>query len=372
MPFLRPDRPVSGKRLHAYGFINMRFTVLIVFTLFLSSIAVTIANCPEFSAGIAEGSLKSPLLNEASGLVASRKNANVLWAHNDSGDSARIFAMNRDGTHLGIYNLSGVTARDFEDIAIGPGPIEGVDYLYIGDIGDNNGQYAYITIYRVPEPVVDSNQLPLNITLSGVSSIQLQYPDGPKDAETLMLDPVTRDIYIISKRTTYARVYRAAYPQSTSSITTLEYKCQLPWSWAVGGDISSEGNMVIVRGYFNASVWYRSQGSNLWEAFAGEQCAIPLQSEPQGEAICFDSSGCGYYTVSEQSYQPIYYFARLGQCDMAADVVRDGVIDLRDFAAFAAAWPVEIEIADLNEDGIADLEDLSVLTNTWLEIELWP
>jgi hypothetical protein len=39
------------------------------------------------------GNVQSSLVIEASGLAASRKNANVLWVHNDSGDSARVFAM---------------------------------------------------------------------------------------------------------------------------------------------------------------------------------------------------------------------------------------------------------------------------------------
>jgi hypothetical protein len=353
----------------------MRFAIFvtIVFALF-SGIQVAIADdCPQFSVGAAVGVVESLSIGEASGIAASRKNTNVLWTHNDSGDSARIYAMSHDGTHLGIYNLAGASARDYEDIAIGPGPLEGLDYLYIGDIGDNNGQYTYITVHRVAEPVVDSNQSPVNLTLSGVDSIELQYPDGPRDAETLMVDPITKDIYIISKRTLYSRVYRAAYPQSTSSTTMLEYKCQLPWGWAVGGDISPAGNIVIVRGYYNASVWYRGQDTNLWDAFSGQECSVNLKTEPQGEAICFDAEGCSYYTVSENLYQPIYYFERQNQCNMAGDIIDDGVVDFINFAAFADVWPLgDIEVIDLDNNGVVDLGDLCVFVNNWLETEVWP
>lgn len=340
--------------------------------LFLNAAAMAADICPQYSAGASAGNLGSSLINEASGIAASRKNADVLWIHNDSGDSARVFAVDRKGALLGIYDLSGVSARDWEDIAIGPGPIEGQDYLYIGDIGDNSGVYPYVTVYRAAEPSVDSDQTPATFTLSGTDSITLQYPDGPRDAETLMLDPVTRDIYIISKRTSYSRVYRAAYPHSTSAITTLEYKCQLPWGWAVGGDIAPAGNIVIVRGYYNASVWYRGQGTNLWDVFAGRQCSVPLKIETQGEAVCFDADGCGYFTISEGLSQPLYYFSRQGRCNMTGDIIRNGVIDFSDFAAFAGGWPLETETADLNKDGIADFGDLSVLADTWLETEVWP
>ena len=55
----------------------------------------------------------------------------------------------------------------------------------------------------------------MDVTLSDVETFTLQYPDGPRDAETLMVDPLSGDIYIVSKRDTVLHIYRAAYPQST-------------------------------------------------------------------------------------------------------------------------------------------------------------
>jgi len=63
------------------------------------------------------------------------------------------------------------------------------------------------------------------------------------------------------------------------------------------GDISAKGSLVIVRGYFNASVWRRIAGMEVWEAFETEEFIVLIVIEPQGEAICFDGEGCGYYTV---------------------------------------------------------------------------
>jgi len=335
-----------------------------------------IAGCPQFEDGTQAGTVQSSLVNEASGIAASRKNPNVLWVHNDSGDSARAFAMNTEGTHLGVYNLSGAGAADWEDIAIGPGPVDDFDYLYCGDIGDNYAVRSYITVYRVIEPQVDSEQSPVNVNLTGVESITLQYPDGARDAETLMVDPVTKDIYIISKRETYSRVYLAAYPQSTTSTITMEYKGQLPWGWAVGGDISPDGSLVIVRGYTDASIWQRGDGVNLWEIFTGTECSVSILSEPQGEAICFDADGCGYYTVSENLYQPIYYFARNGQCPLlppTADFDGNGNVDLADFAKLAFNWldtgcesPLWCNDTNLNMDGTVDENDLLEFVSYWL------
>lgn len=51
------------------------------------------------------GSVSSSSLSEISGLVDSRANADAFWVHNDSGDSARFYAMSRAGAVLGTFPL---------------------------------------------------------------------------------------------------------------------------------------------------------------------------------------------------------------------------------------------------------------------------
>ncbi|NLT76895.1 MAG: hypothetical protein GXX98_10255, partial [Planctomycetes bacterium] len=82
----------------------------------------TLAWSDEFAPGVEAGIVRTPLIQEASGLVASRKNPGVLWVHNDSGDTARVFAIDTRGNLLGVCSVTGAKARDWEDIAIGPGP----------------------------------------------------------------------------------------------------------------------------------------------------------------------------------------------------------------------------------------------------------
>jgi hypothetical protein len=265
-------------------------------------------NCPKFLPGYKTGTLQSPLLKEVSGLAASRKNPGVLWAHNDDGPAC-VYAITQEGKLLGVYTLAGAKNRDWEDIAIGPGPQPNVDYLYVGEIGDNNSKYKSIKIYRVSEPKVDVNQTPVVVTVGSVETIELIYPDSPRDAETLMIDPKTKDIYIVSKEQT-SKVYRVAYPQSTTDKTALELVAKLHWGMATGGDISPDGNEIIIRGYFSASLWLRPGDGPIWRSFENSECSIPIIFEKQGEAICFDANGAGYYTTSEHRYEPIYYFGR--------------------------------------------------------------
>ena len=257
---------------------------------------------PDFANGVELGQLEYEWLSEASGLAASQKNKNVIWSHNDSGDDNVIYALNLRGEHLGIYNIEGADARDWEDIAVGPGPDEEESYIYIGEIGDNYSQYDEKYIYRVPEPDVDANQEPVETTLTSVETITYQYPDGNRDSETLMVDPLTKDIYVVSKREWEdIRVYRAPYPQSTSELITLDHVATLTLYNVVGGDISPSGLEILIKTYPTIYYWNRSSDENLWEVFDEEPVVLPYIEEMQGEAVCWDADGMGYFTAGEES-----------------------------------------------------------------------
>jgi len=276
----------------------------------------TLASCSmagqptDLGSGRQTGTIQSPEITEASGMVASRRQAHVLWVHNDSGDKPILYALNPQGKCLGRFHVTGAQARDWEDIALGPGPEPGQDYLYIGDIGDNLAQRDSITVYRIPEPQVPQS-VPLIIGKTApAQAIQLAFPDKARDAETLLVDPLSGDIYIISKREFFSRVYLAKYSQSVNDTTTLKLVSLLPWGFAVAGDISPDGQWIIVRGMFNAALFQRPAQQPLAMAFRGKTVGLALAQERQGEAICFDAQAQGYYTTSEQKNAPIYYFPR--------------------------------------------------------------
>ncbi|MGH7597591.1 MAG: hypothetical protein ACREOI_14655 [bacterium] len=269
---------------------------------------------PKFGNRVDCGLIEYDRINEASGIAASRQNPGVLWTHNDSGDKNRLFALNTKGKHLGVYTIAGVAARDWEDIATGPGPVEGQHYLYIGDIGDNGREYEYKYIYRIPEPKVDSSQAPVDTTPFGAETIAVFYPRANYDAETLMVDPLTKDIYILTKGDTSSHVFRAAYPQSLKRGTRLEQVATLPLGWVVGGDISPSGNEILVKTYPAVYYWQRSFEQTLWHAFDKAPIQMPYIWEPQGEAVGWKSDGMGYYTISEElGHIPahLYFYPRL-------------------------------------------------------------
>jgi hypothetical protein len=266
----------------------------------------------EFAPGRQVGIIETDLIREASGIVASRRNAGVLWVHNDSGDGPRLYALDTQGKLLGVCVVTGARARDWEDIAVGPGPEAKRHYLYIGDIGDNSGRYASVRVYRVPEPEVNRAKAFGRMYSERAETIELTYPDKPRDAETLLVDPQTGDLYVISKRELFNKVYWVPYPQSTTSPTVMKQVATLPWGFAVAGDVSPDGGRVVVRSPYNASVWTRPKGAPLWRAFEGKAVGVPLMAEPQGEGISFDGQGRGYFTVSEMANPPLHYFAPAG------------------------------------------------------------
>ena len=176
--------------------------------------------------GTARGSLANPALGELSGLVRSRKQRTVLWAHNDSGDSARLFAVGLDGADLGTVTVTGAAAIDWEDIALGPGP-DGRDDLFVGDIGDNVANRSEVTVYRVPEPAVPE-QPGATVAAAG-DRVVLRYADGPHDAEALLVDARNGDLVIITKVTAGpAMVYRAAGAARAANGSTRDPRTRRP------------------------------------------------------------------------------------------------------------------------------------------------
>lgn len=336
--------------------------------------------CPQFDAGQSVGTVAPSQLTELSGIVGSRRLPGVFWVHNDSGDSARIFAIAQTGRLLATCNLSGADAVDYEDIAAGPSRLaerdtgSPADVLYVGDIGDNQAVRSFITVFRLEEPELDCEVTGASLTVP-VTRFDLVYEDGPRDAETLLIDPLSDQMLIVTKRDLPARIYTAALPQAPGAEpAVLEYVGSIGVFWPVGGDVSRSGDAVVIRGYSSARFWSRLSGQSLAGALLGSGCSIPLQDEPQGEAICFDHRGCHYFTVSEQSHPPLYEFRRNPPCvetSLRGDLNGDGNVDGTDVMLFMPHWassgcaPVNqfCSGGDVDLDAVVNLQDAALLFN---------
>lgn len=263
-----------------------------------------------YQPAVQAGTVTAPAIDEASGLAASRLTPGVLWTHNDSGDTSRVFALSATGSLLGTFNLTGAGAFDWEDLAVGPGPVNGTSYLFAGDIGDNNSVRSSIQIYRVPEPLIPGGP-PTTTNLAGVDTLTLTYPDGARNAETLIVDPLTGDLYIVTKSFANERVYRAPKPAAGSVSIALEFLGTVGVIRATGGSIAPDGSEIIVRTLTHAFQFDRDPGESWAEALAQWPTSFLLTNEEQGESLAFAAgpSNIGFYTLSEGSNQPLHFYA---------------------------------------------------------------
>jgi hypothetical protein len=254
--------------------------------------------------------IEEKFLDETSGMAVSRKFPEIIYLHNDSGGSAELFLLDTLGKYRGKILLEGTKNRDWEDLAIGPGPAAGQSYLYLGDIGDNFSVHEELLIYRFPEPPVLQGELSVN-----PERIKLRYPDGAKDAETLLLDPLSGDLYLLTKRDARNTLYRAAAADlQDGSTVELEKVLELPITLSVAGDISADGRQVAIKNYWVVYYWERDPALSLEETLRQPARLLPYEPEPQGEALAFSPDGNSYFTLSEKKLrvQPVLYrYARV-------------------------------------------------------------
>ena len=264
--------------------------------------------CATVGPAVTAGTITDPGLVEISGLAASRTVPGVLWADNDSGDGPRVYALSPAGELLGTYDLAGAEAIDWEDIAVGPGPDPSLHYVYVGDIGQNGGLRDQVEVYRVPEPAAIEPSGSLT-----AERIALTYPDGPEDAESMFVDPVTGGLVIVTKQASgVSHVLLAEASQMVDGATVAMQEIAtitipvnpsgalaLPSTMATAADISPDGSTILVRTYQQVLAYPRPTGGSLADAFAAAPCNAPQVSEPQGEAIAFAADGSGYSTTSE-------------------------------------------------------------------------
>jgi hypothetical protein len=267
------------------------------------ALAAAAKGCPRVVSVSGEAKLRMPELRELSGLAASRRQPGVLWVHNDSGDRARIYAIGMDGRKVAEVTLSGVRARDFEDIARGPGPTPDRDLLYVADTGDGDDQREDVQIHSLLEPQVDaSKSLQLE---SKVSTLTVRYEDGPHDVETLLVDPQSGDLYLVEKGfllfpDRLVTVHRVPAAAGREGSVTAQPVAQVPMGPATGGDVRADGSGIAIRSYWKALYWHRRAGEALETALSRSACELELADRgEQGEALGFAADGASYITIAE-------------------------------------------------------------------------
>ena len=253
------------------------------------------------------GTVASTAIVEPSGLAASRVTPGVIYVHNE--DTTAVVAISAaNASTLGTFNVANVTPADWEDVATGPCPAGSC--IYMGDIGRASANFptppSTFAVYRMKEPNVGAGQTSGDLT---AEKFPFQYPDSPKDAESLMVHPTTGDIYVITKSSTgLSKVYKFPQPlPAPGTMTTLVFvaNLQLPtntdpnFASATAAAIHPCSNRFILRTYRTVYEFRAPTGGAFETAFAAAPVMLTDTVEGQGEAIEYAADGSAYFTMSE-------------------------------------------------------------------------
>lgn len=275
--------------------------------------ALALAASPASAYGPADllCSFDDPRITESSGVASSARSDGVFYTHNDSGGGPVFFALNTACETLASYTVDGALASDWEDMA------RAGEMLLLGDIGDNARARPAVTVYEVPEPVVDEAGRRVSGRARPSRTFHLVYEDGPRDAETLLADPATGLPAVVSKEASGASgVYRTEViatldggPRGPQVVGLLRRVGTLPLDelggdvLATGGDVSPEGDRLVVRTYYEAYEWTLEDGDL---ASASAPVRIELPKTRQAEAICYTRDGTALLTTSEGTFAPVH------------------------------------------------------------------
>jgi hypothetical protein len=281
----------------------MNRTVFVILTLIASSIlACSQPGDPILSEQFARGKTLAEntqeALKEISGIASSHNNPGMIWAHNDHGNGAEVYLLDQKLDIVLTCRLEGIDNRDWEDMVVGPGPQPGINYIYVGDIGDNDAAHEVKYIYRFPEP--DSKAGNKKVTVSDVEKMTFRLPDGKKDCESLMIDHKSKKLYVISKDGNDVPVYELEWSSNNSDIVVAKKIMTLPYSTIVSADSDPKTGDVLIKNYDKIFYWQNTKNEDISALLKQQPVEVPYEKETQGEAITWATDGSGFYTMSER------------------------------------------------------------------------
>ena len=328
-----------------------RTTILAACLLTLSGLATlpAAAALRPYLPGVQVATIADPQVTESSGLAASQVTPGVVWTMNDSGGPATVFAIDvaTGATRAAVVleqpsPVPGVEQVDWEDLAVGPGP-DGTPHVYVGDIGDNVSGRPFVHLLVFPEPDLSgvAEGTTITVPLGDYGIHVLVYEDGPRDAETLLVDPVTGQVTIVTKtlpRTGIGRlpidpengfsgIYQAPNPLGAVNVLTREADFDLrdlvtvegdAALWATAGDIAPDGSRVVIRTLFEAFEFEVVDG-DVVAALGTDPLEVALPAVQQGESITYTADAVGLLSGSEGTGSPLHLLLPVPEDEVPED-----------------------------------------------------
>jgi MYXO-CTERM domain-containing protein len=271
--------------------------------------------CGAWRAAEALGQADDADLTEVSGLAVSHQDAGLLWLHNDHGGDASLHAATLSGEDSGRYEIIGAENHDWEDLSLGPCPAQGTEpcsCLYLADIGDNDLERDGGEIMRFAEPAATGAGAWSQIT--PLDMLSFTWPDGPHDAETLLVHPETGEVLVLTKGETTG-VYAfstippipAAEPDTLTLVTTFALaEAGAEDAEVTGGAVSPRGYRVVLRTDADLALFTGSFGASLEETLRQDPVLLPTPPPGAGEAAAWSPDGRRIYLVGEGEHPDIH------------------------------------------------------------------
>ncbi len=273
-----------------------------------------IGTSTEFLAGVQCGTIQGNFVKELSGIAPGRLNREAYWVHGD-GSITEIYLIDSLGNRLATLPLPPNTpTADCEDIATGW--LDGKAYIFLADLGDNDNKYDTHRIYCIPEPIVPAASRPAMLPVPmDMQTIVFAYPkNGRFNAESLLFDPIGKSFYIATKGSVSHVFSLPANPGASAGTQTPQEVAQLPIYRATAGDISSDGQDLMIKNKQAIFYWKIPKGIPIGKMLSNSLPQQTLYSpETQGEAICFNAGNTGYLTSTERAHhseQAIWFYKR--------------------------------------------------------------
>jgi len=269
-------------------------------------------------------------IRESSGLARSLRHQGIFWTMNDSGGEPCVFAIDQQGRTRAKVRVADAVNFDWEDLASGLDEQQR-PVLYIGDIGDNFHARPTVQIYRIPEPDIAAEGAAVAETLSAASMHwHVVYPEGPKNAEALLVHPRTRRLHLITKSDD-GRSTMYAFPEGLDVLAAADLGLEnkhLPVRMEVvgrlvfpglaragkrpkddllctGAAFSPDGTRLIASTYSSLYEWRLPAGQATVEALARPPLRLVPELLRQLEAVTYDADGQTLWLTSEHLPAPL-------------------------------------------------------------------
>jgi hypothetical protein len=231
--------------------------------------------------------MSDPRIIESSGLAASQAHPGIVYTVNDSGDRARVFAVDiASGAVVGVTTVNNAKWSDSEAMALWGGK------LWVGDVGSNRGVGAGRALYAFDEPGAGNHKVTADrypISLDG----------GALEIEAIAIVPGRIDLF--AKGWPYGLAFQLTGKLTKSGPNIARETNRRTPAWTADATATADGRYVLLHGAVEVEV----RDARTWKLVHAD--VIPMLQ--QGETIAMEASGTSYLIGSEGANSPLVRIA---------------------------------------------------------------